>query len=163
MGGVRELRVRQVVDTSLVEPLTALLGPQLTAYDLLGWLQPRTGSRSSHNAPRNVYATADGSYVAVSASAETIAARVVRVVGRPGVSDGVRAGFATARPGEERAEHDRAAHRQARPARRGRSARRGLRARDDRLLRCLRPALAARGKLSPSIRAAPSLDELAAA
>ena len=45
----------QIVDTSLVEPLMTLLGPQLTAYDLLGELQPRTGNRSSHNAPRNVY------------------------------------------------------------------------------------------------------------
>jgi crotonobetainyl-CoA:carnitine CoA-transferase CaiB-like acyl-CoA transferase len=73
----------QVVDTSLVEPLLTLLGPQVTAYDLLGELQPRTGNRSSHNAPRNVYATADGSWVAVSASATSIAARVLRLVGRP--------------------------------------------------------------------------------
>lgn len=73
----------QVVDTSLVEPLMALLGPQVTAYDLLGELQPRTGNRSSHNAPRNVYATADGSWVAVSASATSIAERVLRLVGRP--------------------------------------------------------------------------------
>ncbi len=75
----------QVVDTSLVEPLMTLLGPQLTAYDLLGSLQPRTGNRSSHNAPRNVYRTADGSYVAVSASADSVAARVLRLVGRSDV------------------------------------------------------------------------------
>ena len=73
----------QVIDTSLVEPLLALLGPQLTAYDLLGQLQPRTGNRSSHNAPRNVYRTADDSWVAVSASADSVAARVLRLVGRP--------------------------------------------------------------------------------
>ena len=73
----------QVVDTSLVEPLLTLLGPQVTAYDVLGELQPRTGNRSSHNAPRNVYRTADGSWVAVSASADSVAARVLRLVGRP--------------------------------------------------------------------------------
>jgi crotonobetainyl-CoA:carnitine CoA-transferase CaiB-like acyl-CoA transferase len=72
----------QVVDTSLVEPLLTLLGPQVTAYDLLGELQPRMGNRSSHNAPRNVYRTADGSWVAVSASATSIAARVMHLVGR---------------------------------------------------------------------------------
>ena len=49
----------QVVDTSLIEPLMTLLGPQVAAWDLLGELQPRTGNRSSHNAPRNVYRTAD--------------------------------------------------------------------------------------------------------
>jgi crotonobetainyl-CoA:carnitine CoA-transferase CaiB-like acyl-CoA transferase len=72
----------QVVDTNLVEPLTMLLGPQVTAYDLLGVLQPRTGNRSGHNAPRNVYRTADGRHVAVSASATSIAERVLRLVGR---------------------------------------------------------------------------------
>ncbi len=72
----------QVVDTSLVEPLLTLLGPQATAYDLLGELQPRTGNRSSHNAPRNVYRTADDQWVAVSASATSIAERVLRLVGR---------------------------------------------------------------------------------
>ena len=75
--------VGQVVDTSLVEPLLAVLGPQLAAYDLLGELQPRTGNRSSHNAPRNVYRTADDAWVAVSASADSVAARVLRLVGRP--------------------------------------------------------------------------------
>jgi crotonobetainyl-CoA:carnitine CoA-transferase CaiB-like acyl-CoA transferase len=73
----------QVVDTNLVEPLALLLGPQLTAYDLLGELQGRTGNRSSSNAPRNVYRTADDQWVAVSASATSIAERVLRLVGRP--------------------------------------------------------------------------------
>lgn len=77
----------QIVDTSLVEPLLTLLGPQLTAYDLLGELQARTGSRSSHNAPRNVYPTADGAWVAVSASATSIAERVLRLVGRPDLAE----------------------------------------------------------------------------
>ena len=77
----------QVVDTSLVEPLLTLLGPQATAFDLLGELQPRTGSRSSSNAPRNVYRTADDAWVAVSSSATSIAERVVRLVGRPELAD----------------------------------------------------------------------------
>lgn len=90
----------QVVDTSLVEPLMTLLGPQVTAFDQLGTLQPRTGNRSSHNAPRNVYRTSDGSWVAVSASADTVAARVLRLVGRPDLVD--EPWFAT---GAGRAEH----------------------------------------------------------
>jgi crotonobetainyl-CoA:carnitine CoA-transferase CaiB-like acyl-CoA transferase len=72
----------QVIDMTLLEPLLTLLGPQVTAWDQLGELQPRTGSRSSHNAPRNVYRTADGSWVAVSASATSVAERVLRLVGR---------------------------------------------------------------------------------
>ncbi len=73
----------QVVDVSLLEPLLTLLGPQIAEFDLLGTLQPRTGNRSSHNAPRNVYATADRKWVAVSSSATSIAERVMRLVGRP--------------------------------------------------------------------------------
>jgi crotonobetainyl-CoA:carnitine CoA-transferase CaiB-like acyl-CoA transferase len=73
----------QVVDTNLVEPLALLLGPQVTAYDLLGVVQERTGNRSSSNAPRNVYRTADDRWVAVSSSATSIAERVLRLVGRP--------------------------------------------------------------------------------
>jgi crotonobetainyl-CoA:carnitine CoA-transferase CaiB-like acyl-CoA transferase len=77
----------QVVDTSLLEPLMTLLGPQATAWDLLGELQPRTGNRSSQNAPRNLYRTADGTWVAVSASATSIAERVLRLVGRPDLAE----------------------------------------------------------------------------
>jgi crotonobetainyl-CoA:carnitine CoA-transferase CaiB-like acyl-CoA transferase len=77
----------QIVDTSLIEPLMTLLGPQAAAWDLLGELQPRSGNRSVHNAPRNVYATADGSWVAVSASATTVADRVLRLVGRPDLAE----------------------------------------------------------------------------
>jgi crotonobetainyl-CoA:carnitine CoA-transferase CaiB-like acyl-CoA transferase len=90
----------QVVDLSLLEPLMTLLGPQLAAWELLGELQPRTGNRSSHNAPRNVYRTSDGRWVAVSASATSIAERVLRLVGREDLV--VEPWFAT---GDGRAAH----------------------------------------------------------
>ena len=77
----------QVVDVSLLEPLMTLLGPGVSAYDALGELQPRTGNRSSHNAPRNVYRTADDRWVAVSSSATSIAERVMRLVGRADLVD----------------------------------------------------------------------------
>ena len=77
----------QIVDASLIEPLMTLLGPQIAAWDLLGELQPRTGNLSSHNAPRNVYATADGGWVAVSSSATSIAERVLRLVGRDDLAE----------------------------------------------------------------------------
>jgi crotonobetainyl-CoA:carnitine CoA-transferase CaiB-like acyl-CoA transferase len=90
----------QVVDLSLIEPLMLLLGPQLAQADLLGELQPRTGNRSPHNAPRNVYRTADDRWVAVSSSATSVAERVLRLVGREDLS--AQAWFAT---GAGRAAH----------------------------------------------------------
>jgi crotonobetainyl-CoA:carnitine CoA-transferase CaiB-like acyl-CoA transferase len=77
----------QVVDVAIIEPILAMLGPQITRWDQLRTVQPRTGNRSSNNAPRNIYRTGDGQWVAVSASAQSIAERVVRLVGRPDLLD----------------------------------------------------------------------------
>jgi crotonobetainyl-CoA:carnitine CoA-transferase CaiB-like acyl-CoA transferase len=77
----------QVIDMAIIEPILMLLGGQITAYDQLGRVQPRTGNRSVNNAPRNVYRTADGDWVAVSTSSQSIAERVLRLVGRPDVVD----------------------------------------------------------------------------
>ena len=73
----------QVVDLAIIEPMLSMMGGQLTAYDQLGYLQPRTGNRSANNAPRNVYRTADGDWVAVSSSSQSIAERIMTLVGRP--------------------------------------------------------------------------------
>jgi crotonobetainyl-CoA:carnitine CoA-transferase CaiB-like acyl-CoA transferase len=77
----------QVVDMALIEPILTVLGPQPTWYDQLGYVQERTGNRSANNAPRNTYRTADGSWVAVSTSAQSIAERVLHLVGRPELID----------------------------------------------------------------------------
>ena len=73
----------QVVDLAIIEPIFTVLGPQPIAYDQLGMVQERTGNRSNNNAPRNTYQTKDGKWVAISTSAQNIAERVMRLVGRP--------------------------------------------------------------------------------
>ncbi|MBQ0864788.1 CaiB/BaiF CoA-transferase family protein [Streptomyces sp. RK75] len=73
----------QVVDMAIIEPMLTVLGPHPVWYDQLGYVQPRTGNRSANNAPRNTYRTADGRWVAVSTSAQSVAERVLRLVGRP--------------------------------------------------------------------------------
>ncbi|KQR20705.1 acyl-CoA transferase [Agreia sp. Leaf335] len=77
----------QVVDMAIIEPILMLLGGQITAFDQLGTVQPRTGNRSVNNAPRNVYRTADDEWVAVSTSSQSIAERVMTLVGRPELVD----------------------------------------------------------------------------
>lgn len=77
----------QVVDLAIIEPIMAMLGPQITWYDAIGYVQPRLGNRSANNAPRNTYRCADGRWVAISTSAQSIAERVMRLVGRPDVVD----------------------------------------------------------------------------
>jgi formyl-CoA transferase len=90
----------QVLDMAIIEPLITVLGSQITTYDQLGTLQQRTGNRSSNNAPRNTYRCADGSWVAVSTSAQPVAERVMQLVGRPDVIE--EPWFST---GHGRAEH----------------------------------------------------------
>ncbi|WP_329079972.1 CoA transferase [Streptomyces niveus] len=90
----------QVVDLAIIEPILTVLGPQPLWYDQLGYIQPRTGNRSRNNAPRNTYRTACGSWLAVSTSAQSIAERVMRLVGRQELVD--EPWFAT---GSGRAEH----------------------------------------------------------
>jgi crotonobetainyl-CoA:carnitine CoA-transferase CaiB-like acyl-CoA transferase len=75
----------QVIDLAIIEPILMVLGAQATAYDALGLVPERTGNRSPNNAPRNAYRTRDGHWVAVSTSANTVAARVMRLVGHPNV------------------------------------------------------------------------------
>lgn len=73
----------QVLDVAILEPIMAMLGGQLTAFDQLGLVQERRGNRSVNNAPRNCYRTADDNWVAVSTSSQSIAERVLTLVGRP--------------------------------------------------------------------------------
>lgn len=73
----------QVLDLAIIEPMLSILGPQAITWDQLGQLPVRTGNRSTNNAPRNTYLTQDGSWVAVSTSAQSIAERVMTLVGRP--------------------------------------------------------------------------------
>jgi crotonobetainyl-CoA:carnitine CoA-transferase CaiB-like acyl-CoA transferase len=90
----------QVIDMAIIEPILTVLGPQPTVYDQLGIVQQRTGNRSVNNAPRNTYLTRDGRWVAISTSAQSIAERVMRLVGRPELI--AEPWF---RSGRERAEH----------------------------------------------------------
>lgn len=72
----------QVIDLAIIEPILTMLGPQLLAYDQLGYITQRAGNRSENNAPRNTYVTRDGRWVAISSSSTSIAERVMRLVGR---------------------------------------------------------------------------------
>ncbi len=90
----------QIIDLAIIEPILTILGPQPIVYDQLGVVQERTGNRSVNNAPRNTYRTADGKWVAISTSTQSIAERAMRLVGHPEVID--EPWFAS---GAERAEH----------------------------------------------------------
>jgi crotonobetainyl-CoA:carnitine CoA-transferase CaiB-like acyl-CoA transferase len=72
----------QWIDLSLLEPLFAFLGPQVTAYDQTGAVEHRDGSRAYFSAPRNAYRTSDDRWVAISTSAQSAADRLFVAIGR---------------------------------------------------------------------------------
>jgi crotonobetainyl-CoA:carnitine CoA-transferase CaiB-like acyl-CoA transferase len=73
--------VGQVVDVNLLETMLQLMGPLPAAYAATGALQPRLGSGISYSVPRGTWQCADGRWVAVSTSAESVARRVLALVG----------------------------------------------------------------------------------
>jgi len=76
--------VGQVVDVNLLESMLQMMGPLLSAHALVGYEQPRLGSGIPYTVPRNTYRTADGQWIAISTSSESVAERVMRLVGADG-------------------------------------------------------------------------------
>lgn len=73
--------VGQVVDVNLLESLFQCMGPLPSAYAMSGYLQPRLGSGIPYSVPRGTWRCADGRWVAVSTSAESVAGRVMALIG----------------------------------------------------------------------------------
>jgi crotonobetainyl-CoA:carnitine CoA-transferase CaiB-like acyl-CoA transferase len=87
----------QVIDISLFEPILRLMEPFLLDYDQLGTAGRRMGNRSDHIAPRNAYRCADGCWIALSASAQSIFARLMDAIGKPELAQDERFSHSPAR------------------------------------------------------------------
>jgi len=73
--------VGQVVDVNLIESMFQFMGPLVAAHRLLGYNQPRAGSAIPYTVPRGIYQCADGRHVVVSTSADSVATRVMNLIG----------------------------------------------------------------------------------
>jgi crotonobetainyl-CoA:carnitine CoA-transferase CaiB-like acyl-CoA transferase len=73
--------VGQVVDVNLLTTIFQMMGPVISLYQLSGELQPRLGSGLPYTVPRGVYQCVDGKWVGVSASSDSVAARVMKILG----------------------------------------------------------------------------------
>jgi len=74
----------QVVEIDLVNSVLQIMGPLPAAWDSMGYLQPRLGSSIPYSIPRGTYQCSDGVWVALSASAESVARRLIETVGGGG-------------------------------------------------------------------------------
>ena len=80
----------QVIDLPLLDPMISVLGPDAASYRVSGDKPIRTGSRSLTTSPRNVYATSDGRFIAISASIQAMAERLFRAISRADMIDDPR-------------------------------------------------------------------------
>jgi crotonobetainyl-CoA:carnitine CoA-transferase CaiB-like acyl-CoA transferase len=77
----------QLVDVNLVEPLARLIETATLAYSQLGIVPGRVGNLLPASAPRNVYQTADGRWVAISSASPNMAVRLYRAIDRADLAE----------------------------------------------------------------------------
>ena len=71
----------QVVDVSLLESIFHIMGPLITVWLTRNEMQERMGSLIPYTVPRGVYKCSDGKFVAMSTSSDSIAQRVMTLLG----------------------------------------------------------------------------------
>ncbi len=76
--------VGQVIDVNLLESMLQLMSALPSAAAHLGYEQPRLGSGIPYSVPRGTYQCADGRWIAISTSAESVAHRVLTLLGLEG-------------------------------------------------------------------------------
>jgi len=90
MAALRAVEVQggrgQVIDLSLLEPMLAIMGPDVTNAAATG----RPAETLKIASPRGAYRCADGGWVSLSGSTDTMARRVFEAIGRPGLIEDPR-------------------------------------------------------------------------
>jgi len=91
MAALREVEVRggqgQVLDLSLLEPMLAIMGPDVSNYAATGD-DPEPGRKIA--SPRGSYRCKDGLWVSLSGSTDTMARRVFEAIGQAALFDDPR-------------------------------------------------------------------------
>ncbi|MCW2529077.1 MAG: hypothetical protein JWM76_3937 [Pseudonocardiales bacterium] len=76
-------KLGDVVDVALYEPLMFILGDMILNYTATGEIQQRVGNGTGSASPRGVYQAGDGKWLAIAASNQAIAVRLMNAMGQP--------------------------------------------------------------------------------
>ena len=87
----------QYIDAALYECAFSFMEPWIPAYQKLGHVANRTGSRLAESTPNNLYPTGDQQYIHITAMADGVFRRLVEAMGQPGLVADPRFANATAR------------------------------------------------------------------
>jgi crotonobetainyl-CoA:carnitine CoA-transferase CaiB-like acyl-CoA transferase len=80
----------QYVDAALYECAFNFMEPWIPAYEKLGHVANRTGSRLAESTPNNLYPTGDGDFIHITAMADSLFRRLAEAMGRPELADDPR-------------------------------------------------------------------------
>jgi crotonobetainyl-CoA:carnitine CoA-transferase CaiB-like acyl-CoA transferase len=81
---VRERTGRgQLIDAALYESAFNFMEPWIPAYQKMGFVPSRTGSRLIGSTPNNLYPTGDGTYIHITAMADSLFRRLAEAMGQP--------------------------------------------------------------------------------
>jgi crotonobetainyl-CoA:carnitine CoA-transferase CaiB-like acyl-CoA transferase len=91
----------QCVDAALYESAFNFMEPYIPAYEKLGFIANRTGSRLPDNTPNNLYATRDGRHIHLAAVSEPTWQRLMQAIGREDALEDPRFATLTSRSQHE--------------------------------------------------------------
>ena len=80
----------QLIDAALYECAFSFMEPHIPAFDKLGFVANRAGSRLPDSTPNNLYETRDGRFVHITAMGDAVFRRLVSTMGQPGLADDPR-------------------------------------------------------------------------
>jgi len=80
----------QYVDSALYECAFSFMEPHIPAFEKLGLVASRAGSRLPDSTPNNLYATRDGQFIHVTAMGDAVFRRLVACMGAPQLAEDPR-------------------------------------------------------------------------
>src|SRR3989304_3814189 len=87
----------QIIDAALYEGAFSFMEPHVPAFEKLGTVAMRAGSRLPGSAPNNLYPTRDNQYIHITAVSDAVFRRIADVIGAPALADDARFRTALAR------------------------------------------------------------------
>ncbi|OGA22425.1 MAG: hypothetical protein A3H34_02325 [Betaproteobacteria bacterium RIFCSPLOWO2_02_FULL_67_19] len=87
----------QCIDAALYECAFSFMEPWIPAYEKLGHVANRCGSRLPESTPNNLYPTADGQFIHVTAMGDAVFRRLTQAMRQPGLADDPRFSTGTVR------------------------------------------------------------------
>ena len=80
----------QYIDAALYECAFNFMEPWIPAYEKLGHIANRTGSRLAESTPNNLYPPSDGEFIHITAMADSLFRRLANAMGQPELGEDAR-------------------------------------------------------------------------